>query len=542
MKIALAQLNYHIGNFEANSSKIKNSIKQAKEEGADLVVFAELAICGYPPRDFLHFNEFSNECKKALKSIARECTDIAAVVGSPTFNNDPKGKGLFNSACFLYEGEVKYIKNKTLLPTYDIFDENRYFEPNNSFGCIEYKGKRIALTVCEDLWNIDNESLYTADPLGEITKDKPDLIINIAASPFSANRQEKRKEILRKNARKFKLPIYYVNHIGAQTELIFDGGSLVLNSTGEVIDELNYFSEDFRIYDTETPSGKQGEKTPEKYTQIHDGIVLGIRDYFSKLGFEKAIVGLSGGIDSAVTTALAVKALGQENVKALIMPSQFSSKHSVDDSLELVENLGCEPEIIAIESIYKEFKQMLQPAFLDLPFDVTEENMQARIRAVLLMAQSNKFGNILLNTSNKSELAVGYGTLYGDMCGGLSVIGDVYKTEVYELAEYINNKEEVIPKNILTKPPSAELRPEQKDTDFLPDYEILDKVLKLYLEEELGPDEIVKRGLESNIVSKTLKMVNTTEFKRQQAPPILRVSTKAFGMGRRMPIVGKYLS
>lgn len=545
MKVALAQLDYHIGNFEQNVAKIIASIKRAKEEGAELVAFSELAICGYPPRDFLEFASFIKECEKGIEKIATECVGIAAIVGGPSVNPDLLGKNLFNSAYFLADGKVQKVLHKSLLPTYDIFDEYRYFEPGKKREIVKYKGHKIAITICEDIWDIEEDPMYILCPMDELAKDKPDFMVNISASPFDYNHANERRRVVKFNASKYGIPCFYVNHVGAQTELIFDGGSLIANAQGEIADEMAYFEEDFKIYDSEVLKSGHEKYTQEpasKISLIHDAIVLGIKDYFRKLGFKQAIVGLSGGIDSAVTVVLAVEALGAENVRVLLMPSQFSSQHSIDDSLELCKNIGIQQNIIPIEDIYKSFDKELKPIFGDLPFNVAEENIQARIRGVLLMAVSNKFGNILLNTSNKSEAAVGYGTLYGDMNGGLSVLGDIYKTEVYELAEYINRSSEVIPRNIITKPPSAELRPNQKDSDSLPEYEDLDEILYHYIEKREGPKEIIAMGYDEQLVLRILRLVNVNEYKRYQTPPMLRVSPKAFGMGRRMPIVGKYLS
>ncbi len=549
MKIALAQLNYHIGNFESNVSKIKSAILRAKNAGADLVVFAELAVSGYPPRDFLEFDDFINKCKLAVEEIALDCRGVAAIVGAPTKNPKFQGKDLYNSAYFLADGKVQYIRHKTLLPNYDIFDEYRYFEPNKNFNIIEYKGQRIALTICEDLWNLGNNPLYTVNPMDELMEQQPDLIINIAASPFNYNQHITRTAILKENARKYRLPLFYVNHVGAQTELLFDGGSLVIDPKGKVVEELSYFVEDFEFYDTGALKSNNRRlpisgypKGKEKIGLIHDALVMGVRNYFEKLSFSKAILGLSGGIDSAVTLAIAAKALGNKNVLSVLLPSKFSSDHSVDDSLQMVKNLKSPHELINIEETYSAYENTLKPQFKDMPFGIAEENLQARTRGVILMALSNKFGHILLNTSNKSEAAVGYGTLYGDMNGGLSVLGDVYKTEVFELARYINRNKEIIPENIITKPPSAELRPNQKDSDSLPDYEILDQILFQYIENRKGPAELIKMGFDEKVVRKTLKLVNTNEYKRYQTSPILRVSTKAFGMGRRVPIVAKYLA
>ncbi len=549
MKIALAQVNYHIGNFEYNLEKIIAKIDQAKGEAVDLIVFAELAVSGYPPRDFLEFDDFIDQCENAVQAIATHCLGIAAIVGAPLKNTEFEGKDLYNAAYLLEDGKVKDIRRKTLLPNYDIFDEYRYFEPNRDFEIVEVKGKKIALTICEDLWNVGNNPLYTINPMQEMMGQEPEMIINIAASPFNYNQHKSRAKILQENARKYHLPLFYVNHVGAQTELLFDGGSMVLDKQGEIIYELKYFEEDYQIFDTESLETNSGKRPIDCYPKdfakialIHDALVMGVKNYFEKLGFDRAILGLSGGIDSAVTLAIAAKALGSENVLSVLMPSQFSSEHSVADSLQLVNNLSSPHHTITIQDIYERFDLKLQAYFEGLPFGIAEENMQARIRGVLLMALSNKFTYILLNTSNKSEAAVGYGTLYGDMNGGLSVLGDVYKTDVFALARYINRDGEIIPENIITKPPSAELRPDQKDSDSLPEYDILDEILFQYIEKRQGPKELIRMGFDEMVVRRILRLVNISEYKRYQTPPILRVSPKAFGMGRRMPIVAKYLS
>jgi len=542
MKIALSQLNYHIGNFKTNEEKILNSIKQAKRDGADIVVFAELAVSGYPPRDFLEFDDFIEKCWATAENIAKECVGIAAIIGLPTRNQAKKGKPLFNSAAFLADGEIKDTRHKSLLPNYDIFDEYRYFEPNKNFSCIDYKGEKIALTICEDLWNIGDDPLYTINPMDELIKEKPDLMINIAASPFHHDQRELRNDILKKNVEKYQIPLFYVNHVGAQTELLFDGGSLVMDKEAQICGELNYFEEDTQLFDTNDLQLITKKEIPSKIELIHDALVMGIRNYFEKLGFKKAILGLSGGIDSAVTLALAVKALGAGNVTSILLPSQYSSDHSIKDAEDLAKNLKSPYDIIPIKNIYEAFEKELKPQFKDLPFGIAEENIQARSRGVLLMALSNKFGYILLNTSNKSEAAVGYGTLYGDMNGGLSVLGDVYKIDVFALAKFINKDKEVIPWNTITKPPSAELRPDQKDSDSLPDYDILDEILFQYIEKRKGPKELINMGFEEALVKRILRLVNLNEYKRFQTSPTLRVSSKAFGMGRRMPIVAKYLS
>lgn len=545
MKIALAQLNYHIGNFDANTAAIIEHIQLAKAKGADLVVFAELAICGYPPRDFLEYQDFISLCEKAAQEIATHCTEIACIVGLPIKNDVVEGKNLYNAAYFIAEGKVKTVIRKALLPTYDVFDEYRYFEPNMQFQCIDFKGKRIALTICEDLWNINDDPLYVSCPMEELIKQQPDLMINIAASPFNYRHDEDRIQILTDNAKKYKLPLFYVNQVGAQTEIIFDGGSLVFDETGTLQAEMKYFEEDLQVFDlndiVNVKSKYPAAERDEDIKQIHDALIVGIKDYFQKSGFKKAVLGLSGGIDSAIVCALACKALGAENVMAVLMPSKYSSDHSVKDALDLVTKIGCKHEIIEIKEAVNAFDAMMAKPFDGLAPNLTEENIQARCRGIILMAMSNKFGYILLNTSNKSECAVGYGTLYGDMCGAIGVIGDVYKTQIFELARFINKDGEVIPENTIVKPPSAELRPDQKDSDSLPDYDILDQILFQHIEMQNGSTAIIAQGFDEALVKRVLKMVNLAEFKRYQTPPILRVSPKAFGMGRRMPIVGKYM-
>ncbi len=548
IKIALAQRNYHIGNFESNTRKITDTITEARQNGADLVVFAELCVCGYPARDFLEFTEFIDLCAKAAEQIAAFCTDIACIIGLPTYNLKKEGKDLFNSAYFIEDGKVKAIVNKALLPNYDVFDEYRYFEPETDFNCIDFKGHRIALTICEDLWNTIENPLYITRPMDKLITQNPDVMINIAASPFAYNHDEERIDILGNNAKQYKLPLFYVNQVGAQTELIFDGGSLVFDAKGKLLNEKPYFKEHISYYtlDKSAISFEHEHTIKSAHTsdieQIHEGLILGIRDYFYKSGFSKAILGLSGGIDSAVVCALAAEALGPQNVMAVLLPSRFSSDHSITDAEDLVKNLGCLSQTVAIKSITEAFETALQPQFEGLPFNIAEENIQSRSRAVLLMAMSNKFGYILLNTSNKSEAAVGYGTLYGDMCGGISVLGDVYKTQVYELANHINRDKEIIPVNSIVKPPSAELRPGQKDSDSLPEYDILDTILMEYIENRKSSAQIIALGYDEAVVKRVMKLVNGAEHKRYQTPPILRVSPKAFGMGRRMPIVGKYLA
>lgn len=544
MKIALYQFNAHIGNFEGNTAKMLKAVAEAKAQGADIICFPELATCGYPAYDFLEFDDFIRQCEMAIQTLAEAATGIAIAVGSPTRNPRVEGKDLYNSCYFLADGAVRHIQHKALLPTYDIFDEYRWFEPATSFETVTYKGKKIALSVCEDIWNVGNENpLYTICPLDEVMDQKPDFIINVSASPFNYLHRDARINVCKANADRYKIPLFYVNHVGAQTQLIFDGGSLVTAPNGKIYEEMPYFEEGMRIYDLEEVQKGEQEKLQVKDSirLIHDALVLGIRDYFQKLGLKKAILGLSGGIDSALTAALAVRALGATNVRGVLMPSQFSSEHSVNDAVHLARNLGMEYDLLPIGTLYNGYLKELEPHFAGKPFDVTEENLQARVRGTLLMAFSNKFGHILLNTSNKSEMAVGYGTLYGDMCGGLAVLGDVYKTQIYELAAYINREEEIIPINTIQKPPSAELRPGQKDSDSLPDYDLLDKVLFEYIEQRQGPAELIEMGFDEKLVRRILRLVNLNEFKRHQAAPVLRVSPKAFGSGRRMPIVARYL-
>ncbi len=588
MKIVLAQQNYHIGNFEYNTKRIIEGIKLAKERGADLVVFSELSVCGYPPRDFLEFSDFIAKCYQAIDEIKIHADDIGVIVGCPAKNEIGEGKDLFNAAWLLHNKEVKAVVAKTCLPNYDVFDEYRYFEPAYHWKTIPFKGRNLAITICEDLWNLGDNPLYRICPMDRLMEGRPDLMVNISASPFDYDHDLDRKEVIRANVLKYKLPIVYCNAIGSQTEIVFDGGSLVFDQEGNLLKELKYFEEDFQFVDltgnhwpraTEEKNGEashwpvdEGKSTPahgslhtlfdkemrvskisdperiieyltseENIVQIHHALILGIKDYFRKMGFRQAILGSSGGIDSAVTLALACEALGTDNVRAVLMPSSFSTSHSVTDAEQLSQNLGNGYDIIPIKNIFETFQQSLKPVFKDLPFGLAEENLQARIRGNLLMSMANKFGYILLNTSNKSELATGYGTLYGDMAGGLSVLGDVYKMQVYALARYINRNGNIIPGTIISKAPSAELRPDQKDSDSLPEYPLLDKVLYQYIERRQGPKEITSMGINEQLVARILKLVNTSEYKRNQFCPIIRVSCKAFGMGRRMPIVGKYL-
>ena len=560
MKIALAQQNYHIGNFEQNTRKIIEGIGWAKEQGADIVVFSELCVCGYPPRDFLEFEDFINRSYLAIDVIKQYADTIAVLIGAPDRNPVREGKDLFNAAFFLYEKEVKGVVHKTCLPNYDVFDEYRYFEPAYDWGIIHFKGKKLAITICEDIWNLGDNPLYRNCPMDKLMKHQPDIMVNLSASPFDYTHVEDRKAVIKLNVQKYKLPMLYCNVVGSQTEIVFDGGSLVFDKNANLVKQLPLFKEAMEVFDlnedgtftnpvkTFTKDLPDTEFNPSELdynlctAEIYDAIAMGIRDYFSKMGFSKAIIGSSGGIDSAVTLAIACEALGKESVRAILMPSQYSTSHSVSDAEQLSKNLGNPYDIVSIRNIYESFLAELKPIYKDLPFGVAEENIQARVRGNLLMAIANKFGFILLNTSNKSELATGYGTLYGDMAGGIAVLGDCYKMQVYALAGYINRNKEIIPQNIIIKPPSAELRQGQKDTDSLPDYSILDKVLYQYIERRQGPNEIKAQGFDAALVDRVLKLVNVNEYKRNQFCPIIRISPKAFGVGRRVPIVGKYLS
>lgn len=544
MRISLAQLNYHIGNFEGNLLQMKDAVKIAINNGSDLICFSELATCGYPPRDFLEFRDFIQQSMQVVNELCLLSEHIAIVVGAPTVNPTIEGKDLYNSAFFLYEKKVQHIAHKALLPNYDIFDEYRYFEPNKKFSTVAYKGKKIAITICEDIWNLGNNNpMYTIVPMDEMMAENPDFMLNLSASPFNYNHAHERLEVIRANVLKYKIPMFYVNSYGAQTDIIFDGGSVVMSPNGICNDEMPFFEESIRHYSLEEVihNTKPNEQEKDKIDLIYRALIIGIKDYFSKMNLRKAILGLSGGIDSALTAVLAVHALGRENVKVLLMPSQYSSEGSVLDAKALAEELQIEYEVIPIASVYESYAATLQSFFAGTTPNVTEENIQARIRGMLLMAFSNKFGYILLNTTNKSEMAVGYGTMYGDLCGGLAVLADVYKTQVYELSHYINRSKTIIPVNSITKPPSAELRPGQKDSDSLPDYGILDQILYQYIERHQGPHEIIQQGFDENIVLRSCRMVNKAEFKRHQAPPVLRISSKSFGLGRRLPIEGKYL-
>ena len=576
MKIILAQQNYEIGNFDSNLERIISGIQEAKRQGGDLVVFSELSVCGYPPRDFLEFEDFIDQGQVVLKSLEAQSRDIAILVGAPSRNSSKDGKKVFNSAWFLENGSVKAVINKTLLPTYDVFDEHRYFEPGNEWKIVEFKGRRLAITICEDIWNLGDNPLYRICPMDKLMEFGPDVMINISASPFDYDQEEKRLHVIRANALKYKLPVFYCNAVGSQTEIVFDGSSLILDAEGNVHRAFPSFKEHVDGLELDLLMHGSGNKFPSgglvgkdesggnalpaeaviptrgaayvlpydpqrHISRIHDALVMGIRDYFGKMGFIRAILGASGGIDSAVTAVLACEALGSQKVQTILMPSPFSSGHSVEDAVALSKNLDNPYSIISIHELYQAFLHAVHPFFEGTAFGLAEENIQPRIRSNVLMSIANKQGYILLNTSNKSELATGYGTLYGDMAGGLSVLGDLYKTQVYALARYLNRRISVIPESILEKPPSAELRPDQKDTDSLPEYAELDPILYEYIERRRGPKDIIGLGYDEPLVRRVLRMVNASEYKRNQFCPIIRVSCKAFGVGRRVPIVAKYL-
>jgi NAD+ synthase (glutamine-hydrolysing) len=560
MKICIAQQNYHIGNFEQNTEKILGAIEAAKNQGADLILFSEMSVCGYPARDFVEFEDFINKCYQSIDAIKQAADTIGVLIGSPARNPNKKGKDLYNAAFFLYEQKVVAEIHKTLLPTYDVFDENRYFEPADEWKVVEFKGQKLAITICEDIWNLGDNPLYRICPMDKMMDQSPNILLNLSASPFDYTHDEDRKATIKSNVLKYKIPLFYCNAVGSQTEIVFDGSSLVFDKDANLCGALPMFESALATFECNTdgtinapilePANRMPNKELNPITliptlnieQVYQALVLGVKDYFNKMGFTKAIIGSSGGIDSAVTLAIACEALGKENVHAVLMPSPYSTDHSVNDAVALSQNLDNKYDIIPIKEVYEEFLTTLKPLFKDLPFSLAEENIQSRSRGNILMAIANKFGYILLNTSNKSELATGYGTLYGDMAGGLGVLGDCYKLQVYELAKYINRHQEIIPTNIITKAPSAELRPNQKDSDSLPDYAVLDQILYQYIERRANPNDIKALGFDNALVDRTLKMVNNNEYKRNQFCPIIRISPKAFGVGRRMPIVGKYLS
>lgn len=538
MKIALAQINPTVGDLKGNLRQIHGVLLRAQKAHAELVVFPEMVITGYPPRDLLEFPAFIQQSSKAVQKLATKVTDMGVIVGFVDVNPAASGKRLMNAAALLANGKIQAIRYKTLLPTYDVFDEARYFGSATENAPISYKGRQIGLTICEDMWNDAQfwpKRQYAIDPVLALVKAGADLLINISGSPFHHQKSRQRLEMVTSYVRQTQKPFVFVNQVGGQDELIFDGNSFALNAQGQLLGKAKSFQEDLVFIDTDQKgSAAWEEQTP--IASINDALVLGLRDYTRRCGFSKVLLGLSGGIDSAVTATLAVDALGKANVLGVLMPSAFSSKGSVEDAIKLSRNLGIKHVSIPIEHVFSEFKKALKPVFKKRSPDVTEENLQARIRGTLLMALSNKFSSLLLTTGNKSELSMGYCTLYGDMNGGLAVISDVPKTMVYELGRYLNRDKTRIPEASFTKPPSAELRPNQTDQDTLPPYAVLDAIMEAYIEEGLDVAEITARGHDPALVKKILTAIDRSEYKRRQAAPGLRITAKAFGMGRRLPI------
>ncbi len=547
MKIAMAQLNPVVGDIVGNLGRMKELWADCYAQQVDLVIFSELCLVGYPPRDLLEWPSFIERVGQAIQTLVELSKDYPGtgiVLGAPVPTGKRIGRGLHNSALLIADGAILATHHKCLLPTYDVFDESRYFDAGKKAKTVNFKGLRLGLTVCEDIWNESElwkgAVLYDFDPVAELARDGMDLLINISASPYFLNKEEIRCRLISKHARNNGVPVIYLNQVGANDELIFDGQSMLVDKDGEIIEVLAAFKEDIRVVETSQDGGGGVCNAVDAMGELYQALVLGVGDYFHKCGFNRAIIGLSGGIDSALTACLAVAALGKENVLGVAMPSQYSSKGSVDDSLQLAENLGIECKIIPIIKIFEAYLSSLKDHFKGYSPDITEENIQARIRGNILMALSNKYGSMVINTGNKSEIAVGYCTLYGDMCGGLSALADVPKTMVYELAAYINLDREIIPVAIIEKAPSAELRPDQKDQDTLPPYPVLDAILNLYIEENLSADQIIDKGFEPETVKWVLRTVNHNEYKRKQAAPGLKVSIRAFGAGRRMPIASRY--
>jgi NAD+ synthase (glutamine-hydrolysing) len=543
VKIALGQINPTVGDFSGNVKKIVEFSQRALSAGAGMILFPEMSICGYPARDWVEKPAFVEKCRESADQIAAGTRGIAVICGSVTPTHAATGKTVMNSALFMREGKIEFIQSKMLLPTYDVFDELRNFEPAHQQGLFQFCGKQMALTICEDTWNDKqfwDRQLYQVDPIEQLMKAGGNFILNISASPFWIGKRELRRDMLAAIAQRYKVPVVLVNQVGGNDQLIFDGSSLVLAPDGRVIAQGKSFEEDLVFFDPNALTGEMHPQIEGVEASVYAALVLGTRDYVRKCGFHHVVIGLSGGIDSALTAAIAVDALGAENVIGIGMPSPYSSRGSIDDARELATNLGIRFELLRINSIFDSFGQSLKPVFAGLNEDVTEENIQARIRGTLLMALSNKFRALVLSTGNKSELGVGYCTLYGDMCGGLAIISDVPKTLVFRLAQYVNSRKPVIPQSTLTKPPSAELRPNQKDSDSLPPYELLDVILEEYVENNKSADEIARtHNFDLAVVRRVTQLVEGTEYKRHQAAPTLKVSKKAFGMGRRFPVAAK---
>jgi NAD+ synthetase len=544
MRTALAQINTTVGDFAGNVDLIVHYARCAQERGADLVVFPELALCGYPPRDLVEKPQFVRRCESELKRLAGLLPDVPAVVGYVRRSGAKKGKPVSDAAALLYKGRVVLDYVKMLLPFYDVFDESRYFEPGNSQAVYDLAGYRLGITICEDAWNDKSfwkKQLYTRDPVEETVKAGAKLLLNIASSPYNAEKIQFRCNMLKAIATKHRVAVVYVNHVGGNDQLVFDGTSMAFDAQGELCARAKSFEEDLVIFDTEDGPREIRPAAPSETEEIYEALLLGTRDYVRKCGFQKAIVGLSGGIDSSLVATIAADALGPENVTGVSMPGPYSSPGSIRDAQALAQNLRIDFRVIPMTPIFESFLSALDPAFEGSPREVTEENIQARIRGNILMALSNKFGALVLSTGNKSELAVGYCTLYGDMAGGLAVIADVPKTMVYKLAHHVNRSGTRIPQASIEKPPSAELRPNQTDQDTLPPYDILDAILKAYIEENLCADEIIEKyHLDAALVRETIRRVNGAEYKRQQAAPTLKVTAKAFGIGRRFPIAQKF--
>ena len=541
MKLALAQINTTVGDFAGNLALIRTAYARGMADGAELVVAPELAITGYPPRDLLLKSGFIEGNLAALTELAQSVGEVGLVVGHVGINEQQPGRPAVNAVSLLQHGKVAATRTKTLLPTYDVFDEDRYFEPSTDNTPVEFNGRKLGLTICEDVWNDDSfwaDPRYRANPVDGLVKQGAEVIVNVSASPWNLGKEGMRREMLASLATNAQRPVVYCNAVGGNDELVFDGGSLAINAQGEVLAAGAQFAEALVAVDLD--GTLQAVSEPQEMALLHDALVLGVQDYLGKCGFRSAVIGLSGGIDSAVTAALAVKALGAENVRGISMPSAYSSQGSLDDSAALAANLGIQYDVIPIHAGFEMIKTSLEPIFGDRPEDVTEENMQARLRGLILMATSNKFGSLVLTTGNKSELAVGYCTLYGDMCGGLAVISDVPKTKVFELAHWINRDEVIIPEATITKPPSAELRPDQKDQDSLPPYEVLDAILERYVVESQSVPEIVTSGFEEATVQRIVRLIDLNEYKRRQAAPGLKVTSKAFGVGRRIPVAQRY--
>ena len=545
MKIGLAQINTIVGDLPGNRKKILQAYRQLVQQGAELVVFPELAVTGYPPRDLLFKSAFVPDNLQSLDAIAEATGTVPALVGFVQPNPSEKGRRFFNAAAWCERGKVRHVARKCLLPTYDVFDEDRYFEAADAPICVSWKGWRIGITICEDIWTgpiIDTSRYYATDPLASFEPSDVDVVLNLSASPWHYGKDSTRQAIVRTAALRVGRPVVYVNAVGGNDELVFDGHSMVICSAGELKAGLPPFQECNRLVDLKnTEPVVDARFQRDSLADIHDALVLGIRDYAHKSGFRKGLIGLSGGIDSALTAALAVEALGVENVMGVSLPSSISSSHSRDDARALAENLGITFHLLPVGKVVDAAAETLQPLFTDMPADVTEENVQARSRGLLLMALSNKFGSLLLSTGNKSEMAVGYCTLYGDMAGGLSVLSDLPKTRVYALSHYVNREREIIPWNTIHKAPSAELRPDQKDEDSLPPYPVLDAILKRYIEEGQSSREIMEAGYESEVVREVIRMVDLNEYKRKQAAPGLKITPLAFGTGRRIPIVQRYV-